>query len=75
MLAVLLCIGLVMALEMVNAAIEKLCDRLHPDKHTDIKLVKDMAAGAVLWAAIISAIVGLIIFAPKLLTKFGLWIS
>lgn len=71
MLAVLLCIGLVISLEMLNAAIEKLCDRVHPQKHDEIRNVKDVAAGAVLWAAIISAIVGLIIFVPKLITKFN----
>ena len=63
---ILLCIGMVLSLEMVNTAIETLADRLHPEKHPEIKIVKDVAAGAVLWAAVISVIVGLIIFLPKL---------
>lgn len=62
---ILLCIGLVTGLEMVNTAIETLANRLHPDRHPDIKIVKDVAAGAVLWAAVISVIIGAVIFLPK----------
>ena len=40
--------GLVIALELVNAAIEGVIDLLHPDLHPEIKVIKDMAAGAVL---------------------------
>jgi len=64
-LGILLCIGLVTGLEMVNTAIETLANRLHPDRHPDIKIVKDVAAGAVLWAAVISVIIGAVIFLPK----------
>lgn len=63
---VLLCIGLVTGLEMVNTAIETLANRLHPERHPDIKIVKDVAAGAVLWASVMSVVIGLIIFLPKL---------
>lgn len=62
---VLLCIGLVTGLEMVNTAIETLANRLHPEKHETIKIVKDVAAGAVLWASCISVVIGAIIFLPK----------
>jgi diacylglycerol kinase len=62
---ILLCIGLVTGLEMVNTAIETLANRLHPERHPDIKIVKDVAAGAVLWAAVISVIIGAVIFLPK----------
>jgi diacylglycerol kinase (ATP) len=45
-------IGLVMALvlafELINSAIERLIDHLHPDIHAEIKRVTDMAAGGVL---------------------------
>jgi diacylglycerol kinase len=64
---ILLCIGLVTGLEMVNTAIETLANRLHPERHPDIKIVKDVAAGAVLWASVVSVIIGLMIFLPKLL--------
>jgi diacylglycerol kinase len=66
-MVLLLCIGLVLSLEMVNTAIEKLADQTHPEHHPQIGLVKDVAAGAVLWASVISVVVGLLIFLPRLL--------
>lgn len=60
-------ISLVLAAEMFNAAIEKLCDHLHPEEHPAIGLVKDISAGGVLILALSSAIIGAIIFLPKLL--------
>ena len=66
-IAVLFAIGFVFSMEMVNSAIENVCDFMSPDKHETIKKVKDMAAGAVLISAIIAAIVGSIIFIPKVL--------
>jgi undecaprenol kinase len=59
---VLLCIGAVTGAELLNTAVEKLCDRLHPGQDRQIGLVKDMAAGAVLMFAIVSAAVGSVIF-------------
>lgn len=61
------CIGVVVSLEMINSAIEKICDFIHPHLHPAIGLIKDIAAGAVLWAAVIAAILGLIIFIPRFL--------
>jgi undecaprenol kinase len=46
-----LAIGLVLALEMVNGALEYLIDRIHPELHDEIKHAKDAAAGAVLLAS------------------------
>ncbi|MBV4356642.1 diacylglycerol kinase family protein [Pinibacter aurantiacus] len=66
-IAILLCIGFVWAMELINTAIEKIMDHLHPEMHLNVKLIKDMAAGAVLIAAIISFIIALIIFIPKFL--------
>lgn len=63
---VLICIGLVISLEMLNSAVEKLCDMVHAEYHPVIKIVKDVSAGAVLVASIISAIIACIIFLPKL---------
>ena len=63
---VLLCIAIVLSLEAVNTAIEKTIDLLHPHEHEKAGEVKDIAAGAVLIAAIISAIIGVIIFLPKI---------
>jgi diacylglycerol kinase len=65
-LLVLFCIGLVISLEMINSAIESFCDLVTTDFHPGIKIVKDVAAGAVLLASIFSLIIGLIIFIPAL---------
>ena len=65
-LLVLLCIGMVISLEMINSAIEKYCDLVTTDFHPGIKIIKDVAAGAVLVASIMSLIIGLIIFIPAL---------
>lgn len=66
---VLGCIALVICLEMVNSAIEKVCNLITTEYNPAIKTIKDMAAGAVLLAAFITAVVGLIIFLPYI-TRF-----
>jgi diacylglycerol kinase len=66
-LAVLICIGSVLSLEMLNSALEKLCDLVQPGFHPQIKIIKDLAAGAVLWASVLSALIGTVIFLPKIL--------
>ena len=69
-IAIILCISLVIAAELINTAIEKLADIIDLKPNKDIGLVKDMAAGAVLWCAIGSVCIGLIIFIPKIITLF-----
>ncbi|HMS97931.1 MAG TPA: diacylglycerol kinase family protein [Saprospiraceae bacterium] len=59
-------IGLVIALELINTAIENLADFVSPERNEKIKKVKDLAAGAVLIGAISSLIIGILIFAPKI---------
>ncbi len=61
---VLLAIGLVISLEIANTAIENLVDLVMPEYHEKAGRVKDLMAGAVLFASVIAAIVGLIIFVP-----------
>ncbi len=61
-MAVIICVGLVMALECLNTALESLCDTVCPEKSEGIRIAKDAAAGAVLCAAIVSATVGGIVF-------------
>jgi diacylglycerol kinase (ATP) len=51
-------IAIVLLLEMVNAALEYLIDRVHPEIHDEIKYAKDAAAGAVLLASMASLAVG-----------------
>ncbi|MCF8253571.1 MAG: diacylglycerol kinase family protein [Bacteroidia bacterium] len=60
-------IGFVFALEAINSSIENLADFVSPNQHPLIGKVKDLAAGAVLIGAICAAIIGLLIFIPKLL--------
>lgn len=60
------CIGLVIAAELFNSAIEKLVDLVSPDYHPVAGRVKDIAAGAVLICAITAATIGVIIFWPYL---------
>jgi undecaprenol kinase/diacylglycerol kinase (ATP) len=62
---ILLCIGAVISAEMMNSALEKLCDLVQKEYHPTIKIIKDVAAAAVLWFTIISVIIGIIIFLPK----------
>jgi undecaprenol kinase len=54
-----LAMGMMLITELLNTAVEKLTDRLHPDIHPDIKIVKDVLAGAVFVACCIGAVVTL----------------
>jgi diacylglycerol kinase len=67
---ILICFATVLSFEIINSAIEKLCDLVSPDFNLTIKKVKDMSASAVLLAAIISFIVGCIIFLPRIFLLF-----
>lgn len=52
-----LAIGLVLVAELFNTALETLVDHLHPERHPQIRVVKDVAAGAVLVASIVAVLV------------------
>lgn len=67
---ILLCCGLVLSLEMVNTAIEHLVDLVSPDFNEKAGLIKDVSAGAVLVAAILSAITGLVIYYKYIIELF-----
>jgi diacylglycerol kinase (ATP) len=62
-----LAICLVFAAELFNSALEKLADRISQERDPRIKAAKDMAAASVLICSIFALVVGIIIFAPKLL--------
>ena len=66
-LIIVLCIAFVTAMEMINTALEKLCDVVNENIHPEIKAIKDIAAGAVLISAVCSLIIGLIVFIPKII--------
>lgn len=59
--------GLVISLELVNTAIENTVDLVTMEKNPKAKIAKDVSAASVLIVAVTSAIIGLIIFIPKLL--------
>jgi diacylglycerol kinase len=61
-------IALVWMAELFNTAIEKTADLISKEKHPQIKLIKDVSAAAVLIAAIAAAVVGCIVFIPKIIT-------
>lgn len=63
----LIMVTLVFLAEIINTAIEKLLDRLHPRSHETIEIIKDAMAGAVLIAAVSAVIIGLLIFVPHIL--------
>ena len=62
-----LAIGLVLSIEGLNTAVEKVADFIHPEYHERIGFIKDIAAGAVFFAAMTAIAIGLIIYIPKLL--------
>ncbi len=64
-LACLCCFGLVIMAELFNTALETVVNLVSPEKNELARKAKDISAGAVLIAAIFSAIIGLIIFLPK----------
>ncbi len=66
-LALVLAIGLVFTAEAFNTAIEIDINLTSPEYHPYARDTKDVAAGAVFLAALISVIVGLIVFIPKIL--------
>lgn len=65
---ILFCMAFVLSMEMINTAIEQLCNVVHKEDHPGIKIVKDVSAGAVLVSAILAAICGAVIFIPKILS-------
>ncbi len=64
-------IGINFLLEFINAAIEAAVNLASPGLHPMARVAKDVAAGAVLLAAGISALVGVLVMGPPLLTRLG----
>ena len=62
----ILAFGLVLAIEGLNTAVEKIADFIHPEFHNRIGFIKDIAAGAVLFAAFSAMAVGALIYVPKI---------
>lgn len=71
---VIILMAMVMAAEMVNTAIEDVCNTLRDTLHVPYKgtkVARDLAAGAVLVTAIASAIIGLMMFGPRIILIFS----
>lgn len=73
-LVCLVLIGLVLMAEFFNTAIEYVVDLISPDIHPLAKAAKDTASAGVLMMAIVSALVGGVIFAPKIIDVLGGWL-
>lgn len=67
---IVLTLGLVLALESVNTAIEAAIDLVSPDHHPLAKIAKDAAAGALIFAVLGSLGVAVAIFGPRILALF-----
>lgn len=66
LLALVFAVGFVWVAEMFNTCIERVMDFVSIKQDAEIKFIKDLAAGAVLTAAITALAVGLVVFIPKL---------
>ena len=62
----ILAFGLVLAIEGLNTAVEKIADFIHPEFHDKIGFIKDIAAGAVLFAAFSAIAIAALIYMPKI---------
>ena len=59
-------IGLVISIEGLNTAIEEMANFVHPNFNKKIGVIKDVAAGAVFFAALTAVVIGCFIYFPKL---------
>lgn len=69
--AVLLCFAAVMSAEALNSAIEGLVNFVSPGHHVQAGRIKDISAGAVLISAVCAAVIGCIVFLPKLAARLN----
>lgn len=61
-----LAIGLVLTVESLNTAVEKVCDFIHPDYHEKIGFIKDVASGSVTFAALTALAIAVLIYGQYL---------
>jgi diacylglycerol kinase (ATP) len=69
----LIVMSVVIIAEVMNTAIEFLTDLISPERHSLAGKAKDAAAGAVLLAACLAFLVGIIVLGPRLLIALGVW--
>ena len=65
-MVVIICIGLLLGFEILNTAMEQMCNSIYPGFNPFVKIIKDVSAAAVLIVAIMAALCGAIIFIPKI---------
>ncbi|MBS1743170.1 MAG: diacylglycerol kinase family protein [Bacteroidetes bacterium] len=70
-LIIIICIGLVFSAELLNTAIEGLCNLVTKETHPLIKIIKDISAAGVLVLSIAAFVCALLIFIPKILQHFN----
>ena len=63
---IVLAISFVLATELLNSAFEALIDHFHPERHPEIGIIKDIAAGGVLISSLGAVVVGLLLLAATL---------
>jgi diacylglycerol kinase len=66
---IILCCALVIAAEMINTCIEKICNKIEPQYDEQIKIIKDISAGAVLLISITSVIVAAFIIYDSIINS------
>jgi diacylglycerol kinase len=66
-MALVIAFGLVWMAEIFNTCLEKVMDFLTGELHPQVKIIKDLAAAAVLTTAFVAFVVGLLIFIPRIL--------
>lgn len=62
----IMAVGLILGIEGVNTAVEKIADYIQPEYDIKIGFIKDISAGAVMIVSIAASIIGLIIYLPKI---------
>ncbi len=65
--AVVLAISLVLLMELVNSAVERITDVLKPRINGYVKEIKDIMAGAVMFSSVVAVVIGILVFLPYFL--------
>ena len=68
---IIFCIGSVIAAELINTSIETTVDLSSPGFNEKAGHAKDLASAAVLITCVMSAVIGLIVFIPKIIQRYG----
>jgi len=68
---IVVAVALVWVAEGLNSAVEALADAVHPERDARVGKAKDLAAGAVLVAAVASAVIGALVFGPRLVARLS----